>query len=140
MNQRQLIMTIAALVMLAPLTVQAGVVVIANNSVPTDAVTAGDLQNIFLGRTTTWSDGSAVAAAVIDGGATADEFLKSYVKKSPSQFQAFWKKAVFTGTGTPPEEFASDADILAYVAGTAGAVGFVSDATAPDGVKVLSVK
>ncbi|MBD3221923.1 phosphate ABC transporter substrate-binding protein [bacterium] len=140
MNQRKIIVTLVALLMLAPLAVQAGVVVIANDSVPATSLSAGDLQSIFLGRQSSWSDGSAISPAVLGGGPVAEEFLKTYVKKSPSQFQAFWKKALFTGTGTPPEEVGSDAAMLEYVAATAGAIGFISDATAADGVEVLTVE
>jgi len=39
-----------------------------------------------------------------------------------------------------PKAFASDAEIVAYVSKTKGAVGYVSSATDTAGVKVLSVK
>ncbi len=127
------------LVAAGAVTAAAEPVVIAHSSVPGDAVDASTLQGIYLGKTSTWSDGSPVAPATIKGGDVTDAFLKSYVKKSSSQFASFWKKAVFTGTGTPPKEFGSDAEMVAWVAATPGAVGYVSAGAATDGCKVFAV-
>ncbi len=126
-------------VLLLPTSVNAEVIVIANNDIGVDSVSGGNLKKIFLGKTATWSDGSTISPTVIEKGSTTDEFLKSYVKKSPSQFKAFWKKAVFTGTGTPPECFKTDAELVAYVANTAGAIGFIDSESPHDGVKILTV-
>ena len=138
-NGKHIFAAVLAAAVLGAAAAQAGVVVVANPSVPGDAVSAGDLQSIFLGKTSSWSDGTAVKPAVLAGGPAAAEFLKSYVKKSPSQFSTFWKKAVFSGTGTPPDEFASDAELVKFVAATPGAVGFVADGSPTDGAKVLTV-
>lgn len=129
-----------AAALLAAATAHAGVVVVAHPAVPGDTIGAGELQNIFLGKTGAWSDGAAVRPAVLKDGPAAEEFLKSYVKKSPSQFGTFWKKAVFSGTGTPPDEFGSDAELVQFVAATPGAVGFVAEGTDTGGTKVLAVQ
>jgi len=118
----------------------AAVVVVTNPAVPGDAVSASNLQKYYLGKSTSWSDGTSVKPAMLVGGPTTDEFLKSYVKKSSSQFKTFWKKAVFSGTGTPPEEFGSDADVIKYVAATPGAVGYVAEGSDTAGTKVLTVQ
>ena len=138
-NKTIVVLALAA-VLLAAGAARAGVVVVAHPGVPADAVGAGELQDMVLGKTGAWSDGTAVKPAVLSGGPAAEEFLKTYVKKSPSQFGTFWKKAVFSGTGTPPDEFGSDADLVAFVAATPGAVGFVAEGTDTGGVKVLAVQ
>jgi len=118
----------------------AGTVVVAHPGVAQDAIASGDLQGMFLGKTSSWSDGATVKPAVLADGPVLEDFLKTHVKKSASQFKTFWKKAVFSGTGTPPAEFATEVELIAYVAATPGAVGFVSEGAETGGAKVLTVQ
>jgi hypothetical protein len=46
---------------------------------------------------------------------------------------------VFTGKGSMPKSFASDAEILKYVAKTPGAIGYVSAGADAAGVKKIAV-
>ena len=140
-NKRRTCLTMALVTvgLLAATPALAGPVVIAHAGVADAAVTAADLQAIFLGKQTTWSDGATIELGVLGGGPVAEEFLKTYVRKTGSQFQTFWKKAVFSGTGTAPREFGTSAELAAWVAATPGAVGFVADGAASDGCKVLRV-
>lgn len=126
--------------LLATGTAVAGPILIAHPGVPDDALSAGDVQKVFLGKTANWSDGSSVKLCTLDGGPTADAFLKGVVKKSPKQFSTFWRKAVFSGTGEMPAQFDTEAELAAFVAGTPGAVGFVDEATDHDGVKVIAIR
>lgn len=121
-------------------TAQAGVVIIANPGVAGDSVSGSELQKIFLGKTTSWPDGTAAKPAVVKNGPVTEEFIKTFVRKSPSQFKTFWKKAMFSGTGTPPAELKTEADMVAFVAGTPGAVGYVSEGVDTAGTKVLGVE
>jgi TonB family protein len=47
---------------------------------------------------------------------------------------------VFTGRGSTPKETASDADTVAYVARTKGAIGYVSGGASTEGVKILRIQ
>jgi ABC-type phosphate transport system substrate-binding protein len=47
---------------------------------------------------------------------------------------------VFTGKGSMPKSLASDADIVAYVTKTKGAIGYVSAAASVGGAKKLTIK
>ncbi len=125
----------------APMAEEVEVIVITNPSVPDADITAGDLQKIFLGKKTSWSDKSSVSPAILDEGPVHEGFLKTYIKKTAKKFSGFWKKAVFTGTGTPPKSCKTEADIVAYVSATAGAVGYVGKGFSDlAGVKTISVK
>ena len=115
-------------------------IVIANPGVPEDALAARAVQDIFLGKSGTWSDGSRVSLTMLKGGDLSDAFLKANVKKSHKQFATFWKKAVFSGTGEMPAAFDTEAELVAHVASTPGAVGYIDDATPHDGVKVLAIQ
>jgi len=118
----------------------AGEIVIANESVAVDAIDAETLKNVFLGKATKLDDGSKVVFAVQSSGATSEAFLKDQVGKSPSQFLSYWRKLAFSGKGSMPEEVGDDVGMVAYVKSTPGAIGYVSDGAALDGVKTLAVK
>ena len=127
------LMAIAASAFSAP-------IMIANNDVPEDALTAGQMKDFFLGKSAQWSNGSRVVLSMLKGGDVSKEFLKSTVKKSQKQYSTFWKKAVFSGTGEMPAAFDTEADIVMYVSKTPGAIGYIDDATPHDDVKVISLK
>jgi ABC-type phosphate transport system substrate-binding protein len=133
-------LVLAVLVALAPRPVAAGVIIVANPSVEADSIGIDTLKDYYLGNTTSWADGKSIRTALPAAGPVLTEFLKTCVKKTPSHFGLLWKKAVFTGTGTPPAEFATDADLLEFVANTPGAIGFVAAGTPVRGVKILPVK
>jgi ABC-type phosphate transport system substrate-binding protein len=116
-----------------------GVVVIANESVAASSVSKGEISQYFLGKALNWKGGGRVNLAVLSGGADHETFCKDYVGKTAQQFDAYWKKLVFTGQGTPPEKFADDAEMVRYVSETKGAIGYVSVGASTDGVKVLTV-
>lgn len=140
MNSKTILISLLVMITLTATTALAGVQVVANSSVTDDGLAAKECQKVFLGKQTKWSDGTTIKLGILSGGAAADEFFKNYVKKSPMQFATFWKKAVFSGTGTAPKEFSSAADMVAWVAATPGAVGFVEDGAATDGCKVLAIQ
>ncbi len=126
--------------LMAQLCLAGDVALIANNSVSEGSLDRQMVQKIFLGKKSRWSDKTKIVPAMLKSGSTRDTFLNDYVKKSPSQFENFWNQAIFTGKGTPPKTFASEKELVSYVAATAGAVGFVSSGTSTAGVKKISIK
>lgn len=132
--------TLAAALLAVAGTAGAAPVLIAHPGVTADALEAGQVQNIFLGKTAQWDDGTRVTLAMLKGGDVSDAFLKANVKKSQRQFETFWKKAVFSGTGEMPAAFDTEAELVAFVAATPGAVGYIDSATPHDSVKEVAVK
>jgi hypothetical protein len=117
----------------------AGVKVIANSSVSADSISAGDLKNVFLEDSDSLA-GSHVEPVLTKGGPAHEAFLKEYLGKSDAALQAFYRSLVFTGKASMPKMLASDAEVVAYVAKTKGAIGYVSPDTSTAGVKTLQVK
>jgi len=132
---------ILTLATLAPATaLYAGdVKIIANPSVAETSVSADDLKGIFL--QTKNSLGSAHVIPVLHkGGVLEDSFCQKYVGRNDSALQTYYRSLVFTGRALMPKEFDTDDEVVAYVAKTKGAVGFVSASAKLDGVVVLAVK
>lgn len=116
----------------------ADVQVIANTNVSGD-LSAADVKEIFLGAKDSVG-GTAVVPVLASAGPTHEAFLKTYVGKSDQALRNHFKSLVFTGKGSMPKSFASDAEVVKYVASTKGAIGYVSAGAECAGVKKLQVK
>jgi ABC-type phosphate transport system substrate-binding protein len=98
------------------------------------------LSSIFLKQAPRWGDGSPVQPI--------DQSVQSSVRKSFSAdvlqqgivaVQVYWQRKMSTGVVPPPVK-TSDEEVVAYVASTPGAIGYVSAATPlPDSVKPVEV-
>jgi len=129
----------ACLAVHAALSAAAGVQLVANPSVHAAAVSNEDLKNVFLGTKKSLPDGSNVEPVLAESGAAHEAFLKDVLGKSDQALRNYFKTLVFTGKGSMPKSFASDADIIKYVAKTPGAIGYVNAGADAAGVKKLSI-
>jgi ABC-type phosphate transport system substrate-binding protein len=133
--------SLLALCCLAPAHALAGdVKIIANASVSATEISADELKSIFLANKTSLASAGHVEPVLEKGGATHEEFLKTYLGKSDSALTAYYRSLVFTGKGSMPKAFASDGDVAAYVAKTKGAIGYIAAASDPGEAKTLTVK
>ena len=139
-NLRPMLMTVAILVLASAPALAGGVKVIANPSVKADSVSADELKSVFLEESSSLRDGSHVEPVLVKGGAAHEEFLSEYLGKTDSALQSYYRSIVFTGKGSMPKIVGSDAEVVAYVAKTKGAIGYVSQGFSADGVKSLAVK
>jgi hypothetical protein len=67
-----------------------------------------------------------------------DEFYSKACKKDPVQVRAMWGKLIFTGTGTPPKEVASGAEMKKAVAANPASVGYLDKKDVDASVKVIA--
>lgn len=124
---------------LPPQAQASGVILIANSSVQVDTISADDLKKIYLQEKHSLADGTHVESVLQKSGATHDSFLKEFLDINDEVLQTYYRTLVFTGRGSMPKTFGSDAEIVAYVARTKGAIGYVSAATSTEGVKTLAI-
>lgn len=133
---RSFICTSALLLSFSSLANVAVIVNSANNA----AVDEADISRIFLGKIKSFSTGETITLINLDASqATRGEFEEKVLNKSASQVKAYWSKLIFSGKGKPPEELATDKDILAFVAANPGAIGYVAEASLDGSVKVVKV-
>jgi ABC-type phosphate transport system substrate-binding protein len=141
MSHLRLFLAAAAVCIFAAQSARAGdIKVIANPSIGASAITADELKGVFLATKTSLSDGSHVEPVLLKEGATREAFLKGYVGKTDAAFETYYRSLVFTGKASMPKALATDAEMVAYVAKTKGAIGYVSPAATTAGVKTLEVK
>jgi len=117
----------------------ADIVVIANKNAPAGSLTREEVKNIFLAKKTQWANGEKINFVTLKDSQAHDDFLKTYLQKSSSQFQRYFRTLVFTGKGKVPKSFDSEESLVGYVAGTSGAIGYVSSGTNTGSVKVINV-
>lgn len=130
----------AGLALVSVASVAAGdVKVIANSSVTTDFVSAGELKRIFLLQTKKLKDGCVVEPVLQKRGTVHDTFAREFLDRDGEEIRTYYHGAVFTGKGSMPREVNSDAEMVSYVANTRGAIGYVSGGANTDGAKVLAV-
>jgi ABC-type phosphate transport system substrate-binding protein len=118
----------------------ADIKVIANPSVGASSVSTDELKSVFLATKTSLSDGTHVEPVLEKDGPAHETFLKEFIGKTDSAFETYYRSLVFTGKASMPKTTASDADMVAYVAKTKGAIGYVSAGASTAGVKTLEVK
>ena len=117
------------------------VVVVANKSVKASDVSDGDLKDVFSGDKSSLKDGTHVVPVTLKGGPAHEAFLRKYLGKNDAAFRAAWRSLVFTGQGSMPKTFDTDAALVEYVAATPGAIGYArAGAANHEGVKTLAVK
>jgi ABC-type phosphate transport system substrate-binding protein len=117
-------------------------VVVVHPSLAGSNIRRADLAAIFLKKAVRWGAGSA--AIPVDQSGTSPvrgAFSQAVLGMPVATVVQYWQKQMFgVNPLRPPFVKASDAEVVAFVAETPGAVGYVSRATAlPAGVKAIDV-
>jgi TonB family protein len=140
MKHHRLLSLVAAVVTLASAhAIAAEFKVVANASVKADSMSAGELRSVFLAEHSSLEDSSHVEPVFERNGPAHEAFLRVFLRQSDEALQSHFGTLVFTGKALMPRSFDSDAEVVAYVAKTRGAIGYVSASASTEGVKILAV-
>jgi ABC-type phosphate transport system substrate-binding protein len=117
-------------------------VVIVNPSVAGSTMRRTDLAAVFLRTAGRW--GSGATAVPVDQSGTSpvrNAFCQAVLGMPVATAVQYWQKQMFAATPVhPPAVKGSDAEVVAFVEKTPGAVGYVSKAAVlPAGVKAIAV-
>ncbi|MEI6146771.1 MAG: phosphate ABC transporter substrate-binding protein [Methylococcales bacterium] len=114
------------------------IVVVVNATSPVTKLDKEQVANLFLGKSSSYPDGSAaVPIEQTDGAPAHDEFHKSVTEKSASQLKSYWSKMIFSGKGTAPKEVASNAELLKLLASNPAMIGYIDKTAVDKSVKVI---
>ncbi|HYN05571.1 MAG TPA: hypothetical protein VE359_24205 [Vicinamibacteria bacterium] len=118
-------------------------VVIVNLSVAGANVRRADLAAVFLRTAGRWG-GAGGAAVPVDQSGTSpvrNAFCQAVLGMPVATAVQYWQKQMFAANPLrPPAVTGSDAEVIAFVEKTPGAVGYVSRSAAlPEGVKAIAV-
>lgn len=116
----------------------AEVVVVVNPTVAFDSLSEADIVRLFLGKAKSFPNGDAAIPVNQDeGSGVRDRFNDAVVKKSASQYRAYWAQLVFTGKGTPPKEVGKDTDVKKLISANPSMVGYMDSGQVDASVKVV---
>ncbi len=115
-------------------------VVIINEGVNVASLDSKALRYIFLGKKTSWDGAGRIIPVTLANGDVHKKFLKTYIRKTPSQFSTHWKRMNFTGKGDTIRTFMSETELIHFVAANPGAIGYVSSSAPVKGAKVVVVQ
>lgn len=114
------------------LSASAETVVIVSQKNPATRMFSEQASQFFLGKSTLFTpidqaEGSPIRA----------DFYRKVADKDAAQVKALWSKLVFTGKGTPPKEYAGNAEVKKAVAADPKAIGYIDKSAVDDTVKVI---
>ncbi|MRV72371.1 hypothetical protein GJ700_11685 [Duganella sp. FT92W] len=113
----------------------AGVVLIGHASVP--RLDEAVVQKIYSGKVVEVAGVSVAAVHLRSGSAQRNQFLQAYLNQDEEKYTAYWTVRRYIGKGVPPRELASAADVISYVQGTPGALGYIDEADVKPGLNIL---
>jgi len=124
--------------LLAANAVAGDVKVIANPSVKAESISARELKSLYLEEKSSLN-GTHVEPVIEKRGPAHEAFLRDYLGQTDDELQKYYEALVFTGRGSMPKTVSSDAEVIAYVAKTKGAIGYVGTSANAEGVRTLAI-
>lgn len=116
----------------------AQVAIIVNKSVGVGTLSIAQISAIYSLDAKTWPTGEKVVVYTSWNTTARDKFYDS-IQKSDLELKKIWMRVMLSGNGKAPEVLGSDDDVLAKVASTPGAIGYVNAENAKSIVKVVSM-
>ena len=117
----------------------ASIAVIAHRDVVVDSLERQELRDYYTGDVRFWDNGEPVVLLDLKPRGEIKRSFYDYLGKSSSRIKSIWLKRKLSGEGDPPNALASEAEVVAKVAGTPGALGFVGLDQVSDSVQTLLV-
>ena len=102
-----------------------------------------DLKNIFLGRTTFWSNGELIRIGMsTENPEKLNSFLVNNIGQNQRRFKKYWLKKVFAGYGIAPRIFKDNKKALKFINEQENSIIYltVSDTLNLDGIKVIEIE
>ncbi len=111
-------------------------IVTSNRSGPIE-LTREQAEKLYLGRSTTLSDGTPASLVDLPNGPVRDEFYLKLTGKNPAQIQAYWSRLVFTGRALPPKEARTLAEARQWLTDTPNLIGYLDRNELTPGMRIL---
>jgi ABC-type phosphate transport system substrate-binding protein len=110
----------------------AEVVVVVHPSNPAGSMSASEVSDAFLGKST-----ALAPVNQPESSAVRTEFYQKVTGKDGAQVKALWTRLIFTGKAPPPKEVAGSDEVKKAVAADAKAIGYIEKSAVDSSVKVV---
>lgn len=114
--------------------------IIVNKELTMETIDKETASSIYLGKKSNWPNGSRIHVVILDQDEINKLFMNDIIKKTPTQYKAYWNQLVFTGKGTPPISFKTSKEVVEYVKTNSGAIGFIESNQKSGDVKEIMLK
>jgi len=115
--------------------------VIAHPGVASNALPTRFVADAFLKKVTRFEGGGVIHPVDLPTTSkTRAIFSDQVLKRSVAAVRSYWQQRIFSGRDVPPPEVDSESQVVKYVAGQPGALGYVSDSTELRGVKLIALQ
>lgn len=115
--------------------------VIAHPSVTATSLQARFVADAFLKKVTRWESGAAIHPVDLPSTSkTRIAFSEQVLKRSVAAVRSYWQQRIFSGRDVPPPEVETESQVVRYVAGHPGSLGYVSSSTELQGVKLIALQ
>ena len=112
--------------------------VIVNNQNSTAALSAVQIERIFLLKAKRFESGEPAAPVNQDEkSAVRSAFNEKVMGRDEAQLKYYWSRKMFSGGDKPPPVLRSDAEVVSFVAENAGGIGYLATAPKDERVKVV---
>jgi len=130
MNRTKLLLALAAT--LLAVSASAEIVVVVNPANPASRMFSAQAAQFFLGKSNQFTPVDQARDAPI-----RREFYEKAASKSLAEVEGIWAKLEFSGRGSAPKTYATDAAVKKAVAADTSAIGYINKSSVDDSVKVL---
>jgi len=135
------VVALAWLTQTAPAQAQQVFRVIVHPDNPSGPLSSDEISQIFLKTKSHWAHGAVAEPVDLSSSSSVREKFSEQVHGRPlAAVQSYWQKKIFSGSGVPPLEVESDAEVMAFIRQHPGGIGYVSAGAALTGVKPLVVR
>lgn len=115
--------------------------IIAQRAVTSASLSQSQARAMFGMRQPKWPDGTPLKVFVLpDLHPLHGAFCKEKLNLYPYQLRQSWDRLVYSGIGQAPNEVATEEEMIARVAATPGAIGYVRKANANDSIRTISIQ
>lgn len=102
-------------------------------------VTKEFLTKVYLGKTSTWPDGTPVMVfQQAEDNPIHDKFYTEILGKNPSLVKTMWTQNIFTGKRLPPKIANPDAEMKRLVNSNKNAIGYINTSSVDISIKVIT--
>jgi ABC-type phosphate transport system substrate-binding protein len=103
------------------------------------SLSANQVADIFLGKTSRFPDGTqAIPIDQTEESPARERFYAVFTGKSAAQVKAHWSKIIFTGRGQPPRQASDSREAKRLVAENPNAIGYLEPSQVDSTLRVLT--
>ena len=140
LNKIRFLLLLIPLTLLSTPLLAVDYVVIVNPANPVASLDETTVEKIFLGKKNFWDDGHRIEIYLQEDNELHKTFCTEILKKTTRQLKMYWRRALYSGTGLPPQKLADDQAVKAEVAANSVAIGYIHAVSLDDSVKKVPIR